>query len=112
MSSEPKPNEPKLDIEAMLEQLHRGKRERELVASKRPTASELADALRQLADLIYNGFDLERVDACTAKGLGPRDTYSWQPRAGSRAEEDVAFAEELLGTFIIDSDLVTLELVW
>lgn len=109
MSSEPELNEPKLDIEAMLEQLHRGKRERELVASKRPTASELADALRQLADLIYNGFELERVNACTAKGLDPRATYSWQPRAESWAEKDAAFVEELLGTFVKDRDLVTLE---
>ncbi|MEV4999698.1 hypothetical protein [Nocardioides sp. LML1-1-1.1] len=109
MSTEPEFNEPELDIEALFEQLQRGGRERELVASKRPTSSELADALRQLADLIYSGFDFERVNACAAKGIGPRDTYSWQPRAGSRAEQDVTFVDDLLGTFVADHDLVTLE---
>lgn len=109
MSKESEPDEAELDIEAMLEQLQRANEERELVASKRPTASALADALRQLADLIYSVFDIERDAACAAKGLAPRDTYSWQPRSGSQAETDMALEEKLLNAFVAEHELATLE---
>lgn len=109
MSDFPSHDDSDIDVAALFEGMRRRGKERELVASKRPSASELADVLRKLADLIYSGFETERVAACERKGLGERDTYSWQPAPGSQAESDAVFVDILLDEFVLDHDLHSLE---
>ena len=101
--------EPEFDAQAFVELMHRRGEEHKLVAAQRPAAAELADLLRQLANLIYRGFDVERESACLSKGVEPRSTYAWQPIAGSPADIDVAAVDDLLDTYVADRELASLE---
>lgn len=109
MSDDPSHDDSDVDVVALFDNLRRRGEKRELVASKRPSASELAVLLHKLADLIYHGFETERVGACEKKGLGTRKTHSWLPAPGSQAESDAVFVDALLDAFVRDHDLRSLE---
>jgi hypothetical protein len=109
VANDPTPCEPEFDAAAFVEGLRRGREEQELVAAQRPTAGELAYLLRHLANLVYRGFDVERESGCIANGVDPRNTYSWQPMAGSPAHADVTVVDGLLESFVAGRELTSLE---
>ena len=91
------PDEPQLDVEALLEQLARSGAEHRQVVALRPSAEQVADAFEGLGRLLSQFGEASRELAALTVGIDPTQKSGWFPLPGSVANAD---ADSLLPSIV------------